>query len=246
MFDYIVTTQFNLYEHLWNFSSTLVGACVGAYATYKAVDKSYKRNVELEEQKIKEKETIILKSIIAELAVLKKTYELQMDKLFNDVTEYSFLESVYVASYDYTTIYTNNAENIGFIKDEKLRNFIIEIHIIIKTLLENFKLYKDELDRLYHNRLIFISKIYPNKVHEECFYLDISNEIANIKNLIQTGNFSWAPVSKLTPEQITNFLISDDALIKSLIEFSNLMKNQYKTIRDLINKILEYPSGKEM
>ena len=29
-------------------------------------------------------------------------------------------------------------------------------------------------------------------------------------------------------------------------EFSNLMKNQYETIRNLINKILEYPSGEQM
>ena len=126
MFDYISINNSGQLGNLWNFFSTLLGASVGAFATYKAVDKSYKRNLEIEAKKKEEKEKIVLASMLAELNVLKDIYEKEMSQLFDNLEKVPYLESVYIASYDYTTIYTHNAENIGFINDEKLRNLIID------------------------------------------------------------------------------------------------------------------------
>lgn len=240
MFDYISINNSGQLGNLWNFFSTLLGASVGAFATYKAVDKSYKRNLEIEAKKKEEKEKIVLASMLAELKVLKDIYEKEMSQLFDNLEKVPYLESVYIASYDYTTIYTHNAENIGFINDEKLRNLIIEVHIRIKVMLENFVLYRDELNKLYDNRLVFISKVFPHQVHEQCFYLDIGNEINKIKEYVADGNWNWANSSILNKEQISNFLISDNALIQSLVDYSNLTKEQYSVIRSLINEILEY------
>lgn len=101
-------------------------------------------------------------------------------------------------------------------------------------------LYRDELNKLYDNRLVFISKVFPYQVHEQCFYLDIGNEINKIKEYVADGNWNWANSSILNKEQISNFLISDNALIQSLVDYSNLTKEQYSVIRSLINEILEY------
>ena len=121
-----------------NATSGLVGAVIGVWAT------SFSKYKEL---KLYEKATVL--SIVEELKVLKFSYENEFDNLYGDINGDDFLRTRYVISQDYMTVFTQNAGEIGLIKDEELRNLLIKSYMLIKNFIEDLKIYNELFEQHY-------------------------------------------------------------------------------------------------
>ena len=120
-------------------------------------------NIELEEKKNKETEKAVVLSIVEELKVFHEIYYPQMKEGFDQLNkENQYLDSYYIATQDFFTVYTNNADKIGMITDKELRNLIVKIYVFLKKYLEDFnilRIYHEELasNKAVYNELIDVS-----------------------------------------------------------------------------------------
>lgn len=164
MIDYFfIDTGSNMSANIITLLSALLGAGIGGFATYKATMQAHKNNIELEEKKNKETEKAVVLSIVEELRVFHEIYYPQMKEGFDQLNkENQYLDSYYIATQDFFTVYTNNADKIGMITDKELRNLIVKIYVFLKKYLEDFnilRIYHEELasNKAVYNELIDVS-----------------------------------------------------------------------------------------
>ena len=116
---------------------------------------AHKNNLELEEKKNKETEKAVVLSIVEELNVLFEIYGKEMEEYFATLkTENDFLKAYYIATLDFFTVFSNNADKIGIISDNELRNQIVKIYVYLKRFLENFNLLRMCYDELPENEKV--------------------------------------------------------------------------------------------
>ena len=161
MIDYFfIDTGSNMSANIITLLSALLGAGIGGFATYKATMQAHKNNIELEEKKNKETEKAVVLSIVEELKVFHEIYYPQMKEGFDQLNkENQYLDSYYIATQDFFTVYTNNADKIGMITDKELRNLIVKIYVFLKKYLEDFNIL-----RIYHEELASNKAVYKELI----------------------------------------------------------------------------------
>ncbi len=218
--------------------SGLLGAAIGGFATYKAVDKSHINNTVLEKEKEEKNEKNLILAINEELKVLKEAYEQELDTVLLNLKEDQYLTSYYTATQDFMTIYHGNANKIGYIKNKNLRNKIIKTYIFIKRYLEESLIYKKYLDNFYQNRQSFLATVYPNLVNGIFTNIKTAPEIAIIVESIGKNDWSWLKSQYINQEQVINFIKSDEQSFLQLIHLSKKIKQLYIQLKAEINSII--------
>lgn len=138
--------KFLYYKFLMNqlvlsFLSGFIGAVIGAVATCWATQIAHKNNLELERQKLRNEERSVVLSIIEEIKTIKEIYEPLMNECFSEITkDHPYLETYYIVTQDFFTVYSNNASKLGLIEHDELRNNIVKIYIYMKKFLEDFNI----------------------------------------------------------------------------------------------------------
>lgn len=218
--------------------SGLLGSAIGCFATYKATDKAHKHNIELKEMELNLYEKATALSIVEELKCLQYAFGEEFNYYFSDISEKTYIEYPITITQDYTTIYTENANKIGNIKNYILRNDIIKTYTLLKKFIENILHYNPAIEKLWSNRFSFIKRMYPQTISNDCADYDIKEEIKKIKDNVEKNIFNWTIFKGLNDSQIINFLKADDTKEEDLIKWSNDLKELYEEIKKLINDII--------
>ncbi len=135
--------------------SGFVGAIIASIVTYRATKQAHENNIELEKLKEKETEKAVVLSIVEELNVLNEIYSDQMNDYFKQLElDIDYLNSYYIVTQDFFTVFTNNSDKIGSISNKELRNLIVKIYVYFKRLLEDFNLLKLYLDELENKKAV--------------------------------------------------------------------------------------------
>lgn len=226
------------WSNLITLFSGLLGAAIGGFATYKAVDKSHINNIALEKAKEEKNEKNLILAINEELKVLKESYEQELDTVLLNLKEDQYLTSYYTATQDFMTIYHHNANNIGAIKNKKLRNKIIKTYIYLKRYLEESLIYKSYLENFYQNRQSFLATVYPNLVNGTFTNINTASEITFIVELISKNDWSWLQSQYINQTQVINFMHSDRESFLHLVNLSQKIKNLYIQLKTEINSII--------
>ena len=138
-----------------SFFSGFIGALIAGFFSWLATMQAHKNNLQLEEKKNKETEKAVVLSIVEELNVLFEIYGREMEAYFAKIeTENDYLETYYIATLDFFTVFSNNADKIGIISDNELRNQIVKIYVYLKRFLENFNLLRMCYDELPKNEKV--------------------------------------------------------------------------------------------
>jgi len=220
-------------------TSSFIGGIIGGYFSYKATDKSYKYNTQLQDKKryVYEKATVL--SIVEELKTLLEEYQYDFEETYKALNSQEYIEIRYVVSQDYSTIFTENAKDIGLIKDENLRKNIIKTHIHLKRYLEYLILYTTDFQHFEKARSEFIAKVFPNLIDSATSKANTAKEIANIKVCVQKENWSWLNSSLINQTQVMNFIASDEKLIRHLNKSSIDLKNRFYQLKESIPELIE-------
>ena len=209
--------------------SGFIGAIVGGFATYK---------LKQDELKLYEKATAL--SIIEELKVLRDEYQEEFDKQYNGLNEQQYLNVTYTISQDYSTIYTQNAGEIGLIKNTDFRNQIIKANLLIKKYIEDLKIYSKLYEEHYKNNKNFVATAYPKLIDKDCSDIDTDGIIYNNITLKMINKDpSWHDNPNLTEAQITCFYNSYDSAKKCLCNFSNRLKTDYYSLKEVIENVIQ-------
>lgn len=209
--------------------SGLVGALIGAKASNNLKDK---------ELKLYEKATAL--SIVEELKVLRDEYQEEFDKQYNGLNEQRYLNVTYTISQDYSTIYTQNAGEIGLIKNATLRNLIIKSNILLKKYIENLKIYKQLFGKHYELNKNFVATAYPKLIDKDCSEIDYESIIYNyLISKIENKDPSWHDNPNLSEAQITSFYYSYNNSKNHLCYFSQRLKNDYYRLKEVIKDVIQ-------
>ena len=220
-------------------ASIFIGAIIGGYFTYKATDKSYTYSIKLQESKRDTYEKSKVLSIVEELKILLEDYQYGFEKIYKTLDTQKYVEIRYIVSQDYSTIFTENAKDIGLIKDEDLRKKIIKTHICLKRYLEYLILYTKDFKNFEKTRSEFIAKVFPDLIDATTSKANAEKEISSIKQEIKKENWTWLKSSQINQSQVINFISSDEKLIKKLNISSLDLKNRFYQLKDLINELIE-------
>lgn len=216
--------------------SAILGAAIAGYFSTKATYTTYENNKKLKEAEMKRYEKATALSIIEELIVLLDLYENEFDKQYSLINEETYLDNTYFVSQDYTTVYTQNAGELGLITNEKLRNLIIKSYTILKRYIEYLLMYTENYNRFLKKRENFVQGIYPNLINISCAITDYKYEIEKIKSSLACNDWSWFNPQYATQEQVINFFRSEDLLIKDLINDSLYLKKLYYELKNCIKE----------
>lgn len=217
---------------------SIISAFIAGGFSWLATQQAHKHNRKLKKDELYLYEKATALSIIEELDVLKNEFQNEFNNLYKKLKKDKFINVVYYISQDYTTIFNQNAGEIGLIKNTKLRNLIIKSYILLKRYIENLKLYKSMYYELYQKRNIFIEKVFPQYVLENCSDLDTDNIIKNIRAEYEKDKCESLISNEITPNHIKSFLISDESKVGDLCAYSLQLKNEYKKLKQTINNTI--------
>ena len=147
------------------FCGAILGALIGGVANFISTRQAHINNTNLEKRKEKLCERAVILSIAEELKSLLSSYETEMDYMFQTLPDNSFLESAYTITQDFMTIYSNNANKIGSIKNDELRALIITSYTYLKRYIEYLLNYANELEN-GEGGIRTHGKCYPSQTFE--------------------------------------------------------------------------------
>ncbi len=220
-----IYNQFLLNPVVLSLLSGFFGALIGGHFANKL------KNNEL---KIYEKATAL--SIVEELKVLLDVYQKEFDDAYSEIGEGKFLVFNYQITQDYTTIYTQNAGEIGLIKNKELREAIIKSYTYLKKYIEELLIYTNNYKNFNKLRNEFIARAYPYAINTACAEANNSEELRIIRNKIEAGDWSWLNMQFLNQVQVLTFFTSDENKVKDLILNSEELKKRFNELKELINK----------
>lgn len=216
--------------------SGFVGAIIASIVAYRTTKQAHENNIKLEKLKEKETEKAVVLSIVEELKVLKNTYEKDMDVLYNKLSDDNYIEGYYTITQDFMTIYSSNANKLGMVQNEELRNLIIKSYTYLKKYIEYLLNYATDFTYFEKCRSEFIARAFPKVLNSACSRVDNTKEINAIKEFIRKNDWNWLDSPYLNEVQVINFLHSNDEQICNLKSSSKDLKQKYTELKNLIEK----------
>lgn len=222
-----------------NIVPAIIGGLIGGGGTMLGVFVSHKNNEKIEAKREEKFEASVVLAIEAELRNLKKLYEKEMDETLLKLGENDYLANYYTATQDFMVIYHENAQNIGKIKINKIRDKIITTYGKIKKFLEDSKIYEKFIKDFNERQLVFLCRVFPEKYKkEEMSIFRVGQEIQQMKEKVLKKDWEWFKAQDMTHDEISYFLFCDDSLIEKLIRDSQSIKKTYIEIKTGIKEVL--------
>lgn len=134
----------NLLSGLMGLAGSLVGALAGYIAAMKAADKSYRHQLQLQQENNEGQIRGIVQAIHDELNELKEIYASDIGLTIQTIQEGQPLTFIFPLDQEYFTIYHSTAQYFGQIPDANLRRAIIHAYIGAKALVDTLR---------YNNRM---------------------------------------------------------------------------------------------
>lgn len=216
--------------------SAILGALVGGYYTLKSADKAHLHNLELEKNKQYKQEMTTIVSLAEELKVIMECYQDEFAQLFDTIKNDYYLRTSYIITQEYFTVYKNNADKLGLIQDDVLRNLFIKIHILLNRFIENLKIYDVSYKALLERRINILQTVLPQYFNARLLRgFDVEKGFDEFKKLVkeQEKNSSQNDITARNVQFIENDKLEQDGLH----EQSEELKNIFYIIVELNQKI---------
>ncbi|MBE6448086.1 MAG: hypothetical protein E7018_02170 [Alphaproteobacteria bacterium] len=217
----------------------ILGAVVGGLFAFwganKATRMAHKNNLDIIEKKNKELENAVILSIGEELRGLFDIYHKEFSILFNSLKEQFFLTTYYKITLDPFVVYKANADKIGIISDDELRNNIIKIYTFLGKFIEQLKIYDTSFNNLCCKRASVLGEINGTDFNAKILAnLNTQNIIEMLRDYIRVKyNNDRNAISEETDLKIYDFLQNDHAETENLHFQSVELKNIYEKIIEL-------------
>lgn len=240
IFDWYMYQPFQPDPIFTSLISGLLGALVGGIFSCLVTELAHIHNRKLKDDELKLYEKATALSIIEELKVLRDEYQEEFDKQYEELNPMQYLPVVYEISQDYSTVYNQNAREIGLIKNATLRNLIIKSNILLKKYIEDLKIYKQLFGKHYELNKNFVATAYPKLIDKDCSEIDYESIIYNyLISKIENKDPSWHDNPNLSEAQITSFYYSYNNSKNHLCYFSQRLKNDYYRLKEVIKNVIQ-------
>lgn len=167
----------------------LIGAFIGGGASLLATVITHRYNLKQLEKERNDTELTTILSLSEELKVLMECYTAEFQNYFNRLDFNYYIKEYYNVTQEYCVVYKNNADKLGIIKDSKLRNLFIKIHIKITRFVEYLILYKEDLT-IFQNRRIEILKMLSSEYNPDILKrVDLDDVFQKLRIDINTEKF---------------------------------------------------------
>lgn len=197
-------------------------------------------------------EKAVVSSIYEELIGLYNCYDEDFQKAILNIPDDEYMTTTFTITQDFFTIYHNNASNIGKIKKQEIRNLVVQIYLLLKTLLENLLHYKSKYNSFMERRIEFVSRLQGHINPKSFSGLFISDEylVDELCRLFK-GPFSSVKYEDIVDTvmrlnasipntlKLDVFIAGDIGARNGLIIQTNELKSEYKEIREKIIEITE-------
>jgi len=131
---YIICELYDFFSS--GFFSTILGAIIGYYGSLMGVKRSEKgKNIDEISRKIR-----IFSAMRTEFTFLLERYKNVYGDNISNTIDGSPIDEFSASKEDYFTVYMNNSEVIGDIKNEETREAIIKSYILSKAIMEEFEI----------------------------------------------------------------------------------------------------------
>ncbi len=134
----------DLIQNLFGFVSGLIGAGIGGWFTLHATNQVIKGEFELELMRERREVEGVLDAIGVEISTLWDFHQMRIGEIVENLEPGQALEFYYPLTQDYFTIYDQNADLIGKIKDPELRKLIVVVYNKCKKVVDSF-IYNNEI-----------------------------------------------------------------------------------------------------
>ena len=213
--------------------SGLVGAVIGSKSAYK---------LKQDELKLYEKATAL--SIVEELKVIRDLYELTFDEQFSKLPEGVYLNYLLTINPECSTVFNQNAGEIGLIKDKTLRSYIIKSNLLLKKFIEYINRYNVSANQHAENRRNFMSLAYPNMISNVSSQKDVDSFVDAFLGRFTTEYPKIIEESKMTEAQLVSFVNNEKTTIAYLCDMTKALKTDYFNLKNnieiTINKANEF------
>ena len=170
---------------------SIISAFIAGGFSWLATRQAHNYNRKLEEEELKTYEKATALSIIEEIKVLKNIYEKEFKNIFCKLNNTPFIEDCYEISQDYSTVYNQNAGEIGLIKNNDLRKLIIKTNLLLKKFIEELRIYNNLYNDYYITSFNFIKTVFRDYTTEDCSTVDVTTEINVMLKDIKNNNWTW-------------------------------------------------------
>lgn len=203
--------------------SGLAGAFLGSKSAYK---------LKQDELKLYEKATAL--SIIEELKVIKDLYEKTFDEQFSKLSDGGYVNYLLTINPECSTVFNQNAGEIGLIKSKDLRNLIIKTNLQLKKFIESVNNYNVSSSQHAQNRRNFISSAYPNMISVVSSQDDVDSFIDGFIHKFMTEYPKVVEESKMTEAQLVSFVNNEKATLSYLCDIVKALKVDYYNLKNNI------------
>lgn len=175
-----------------SFSSALIGGFLTLLGSLWAVDKTHKNDLEREE---KQEEILIngfIQSIQTEIEILWKIYYERMGTQIESLKQGDALLYYYPIMQEYFTIYNGSSFLVGRIKNEHLRNSIVESYGKARGLIDCFR-FNNEMIHKYEN-LDLMKKQAMSPIYNDHIKMQMRSLVDYAPEIIKAHNETKASI----------------------------------------------------
>ena len=203
--------------------SGFIGAIVGGFATYK---------LKQDELTLYEKATAL--SIVEEIKVIRDLYELTFDEQFSKLSDGGYVNYLLTINPECSTVFNQNAGEIGLIKSKELRNLIIKTNLQLKKFIESVNNYNASSNQHAQNRRNFMASAYPNMISVVSSQDDVDSFIDRFIQRFMTEYPKVVEESKMTEAQLVSFVNNEKTTIAYLCDMTKALKTDYFNLKNNI------------
>jgi hypothetical protein len=127
------------------FASALVGALIGGGVSLYTTHKSHRMETQKELKREEKEVHNLLLAMQTEMSTLWQFHMRKVGYLIEELKEGDVLQFYYPLTLDYFTVYHESADQLGKVRNDKLRNIIVVCYNKAKKVVDAF---------IYHNRLL--------------------------------------------------------------------------------------------
>ena len=214
--------------------SGFIGALVGGIFSCLVTELAHIHNRKLKDDELKLYEKATALSIVEELKVIKDLYDKTFDEQFSKLSNRGYVNYLLNVNPECSTVFNQNASEIGLIKNKELRNLIIKTNLQLKKFIESVTKYNVSSNQHAQNRRDFMSSAYPNMISVVSSQDDVDSFVDSFIKKFVKEYPKIVEESKMTEAQLVSFVNNEKATLSYLCKMANALKTEYYNLKNNI------------
>ncbi len=214
--------------------ASVIGGLITGFFSWLATKQAHNHNRQLKNEELLLYEKATALSIVEELKAIKDLYERTFDEQFGKLQDGVYMNYLLTINPDCSTVYIQNAGELGLIKDKTLRSYIIKSNLLLKKFIEYLNRYNISSNQHDENRRNFMSLAYPNMVSKVSSQIDVNAFVDNFMARFFAEYQKVVEEAKMTEAQLVSFINNDKASSAYLCDLTKTLKTDYYNLKSNI------------